>query len=81
MGIIKVDVDDSDSLAEMAKKGKVIVNCVGPYRYKAINQRFLVLYLKLEARRFYGEPVVKACVENGASHIDISGEIQVSNQS
>lgn len=27
--------------------------------------------------RFYGEPVVKACVENGAHHIDISGEPQV----
>ncbi|KAK2854207.1 hypothetical protein Q5P01_006868 [Channa striata] len=26
--------------------------------------------------RFYGEPVVKACVENGAHHIDISGEPQ-----
>uniref|UniRef100_A0A8C9Y3I3 Saccharopine dehydrogenase-like oxidoreductase n=1 Tax=Sander lucioperca TaxID=283035 RepID=A0A8C9Y3I3_SANLU len=26
--------------------------------------------------RFYGEPMVKACVENGAHHIDISGEPQ-----
>ncbi|CAN9506939.1 unnamed protein product [Ophioblennius macclurei] len=26
--------------------------------------------------RFYGEPVVKACVENGAHYIDISGEPQ-----
>ncbi|TNN60804.1 Saccharopine dehydrogenase-like oxidoreductase [Liparis tanakae] len=26
--------------------------------------------------RFFGEPVVKACVENGAHHIDISGEPQ-----
>nr|XP_056709701.1 saccharopine dehydrogenase-like oxidoreductase [Euleptes europaea] len=26
--------------------------------------------------RFYGEPVVKACIENGASCIDISGEPQ-----
>jgi hypothetical protein len=24
--------------------------------------------------RFYGEDVVKACVENGAHHIDISGQ-------
>uniref|UniRef100_A0AC34G8L9 Saccharopine dehydrogenase NADP binding domain-containing protein n=1 Tax=Panagrolaimus sp. ES5 TaxID=591445 RepID=A0AC34G8L9_9BILA len=39
----------------MAKKAKVIVNVVGPYR-------------------LYGEAVVKAAVENGASHIDISGE-------
>ena len=27
--------------------------------------------------RFYGEQMVKACVENGAHHIDISGEPQV----
>nr|XP_018917009.1 PREDICTED: saccharopine dehydrogenase-like oxidoreductase [Bemisia tabaci]XP_018917010.1 PREDICTED: saccharopine dehydrogenase-like oxidoreductase [Bemisia tabaci]XP_018917011.1 PREDICTED: saccharopine dehydrogenase-like oxidoreductase [Bemisia tabaci] len=26
--------------------------------------------------RFFGEPVVKACVENGASHVDVSGEPQ-----
>ncbi|CAG11025.1 unnamed protein product, partial [Tetraodon nigroviridis] len=26
--------------------------------------------------RFFGEPVVKACVENGAHHMDISGEPQ-----
>ncbi|NWX16668.1 SCPDL oxidoreductase, partial [Aegotheles bennettii] len=26
--------------------------------------------------RFFGEPVIKACVENGASYIDISGEPQ-----
>ncbi|XP_019746773.1 saccharopine dehydrogenase-like oxidoreductase [Hippocampus comes] len=26
--------------------------------------------------RFFGEPVVKACVENGAHHLDISGEPQ-----
>ncbi len=24
--------------------------------------------------RHYGEPVVKACVENGSSHVDVSGE-------
>jgi hypothetical protein len=27
--------------------------------------------------RFYGEAVVKACVENATSHLDISGEPQV----
>lgn len=27
--------------------------------------------------RFYGEPVVKACIENGAHYIDICGEPQV----
>lgn len=27
--------------------------------------------------RFFGEPVVKACVANGANHVDVSGEPQV----
>lgn len=27
--------------------------------------------------RFYGESVVNACVENGASYIDVSGEPEV----
>uniref|UniRef100_T1IIF4 RING-type domain-containing protein n=1 Tax=Strigamia maritima TaxID=126957 RepID=T1IIF4_STRMM len=49
------DVNDSASLAEMCQNTKIVLNCVGPYR-------------------FYGEPVVKACVENKAHHIDISGE-------
>lgn len=26
--------------------------------------------------RFFGEQVVKACLEEGASHVDISGELQ-----
>lgn len=30
--------------------------------------------------RFYGEPVVKACVENGAHHIDVCGEPQVCHE-
>jgi short subunit dehydrogenase-like uncharacterized protein len=53
--IIIADSSNEKSLAEMAKKAKVIVNVVGPYR-------------------LYGESVVKAAVENGASHVDISGE-------
>ena len=52
------DVEDQYSLNEMAKVSRVVLNCVGPYR-------------------FFGEAVVKACVENGASHVDISGEPQV----
>lgn len=27
--------------------------------------------------RFYGEPVIKACVETGTHHVDVSGEPQV----
>ncbi|KAI9565552.1 hypothetical protein GHT06_009344 [Daphnia sinensis] len=57
VGIIKADVGDSNSLCEMAMKGKIVLNCVGPYR-------------------FYGEAVVKACVEHATSYVDISGEPQ-----
>uniref|UniRef100_A0A672VCW2 Saccharopine dehydrogenase-like oxidoreductase n=1 Tax=Strigops habroptila TaxID=2489341 RepID=A0A672VCW2_STRHB len=57
VGVLLCDVDDAASLAAMARQTRLVLNCVGPYR-------------------FFGEPVVKACVENGASHIDISGEPQ-----
>ena len=33
VGVIKADVEDPNSLAEMAKQGKIVLNCVGPYRY------------------------------------------------
>lgn len=55
--VITADVEDVASIIEMCKQSKVVLNCVGPYR-------------------FYGEAVVKACVENGAHHVDISGEPQ-----
>lgn len=55
--IIIADVSSDASLAEMCKQAKIVLNCVGPYR-------------------FYGEQVVKACIENGAHHLDISGEPQ-----
>jgi len=57
VGIIIANVEDLESLNAMAKVSRVVLNCVGPYR-------------------FYGEAVVKACVENGANHVDISGEPQ-----
>nr|XP_054486609.1 saccharopine dehydrogenase-like oxidoreductase [Agelaius phoeniceus] len=57
VGVLLCDVDDAGSLAAMAKQTRVVLSCVGPYR-------------------FFGEPVVKACVENGASFIDICGEPQ-----
>lgn len=34
-------------------------------------------FFKFLQYRLYGEPVVKACIENGTSCIDISGEPQV----
>lgn len=52
--IIIADVSNQQSLVDMAKKAKVIVNCCGPYRH-------------------WGEQVVKACVESGTSHVDVSG--------
>ncbi|NWQ70333.1 SCPDL oxidoreductase, partial [Neopipo cinnamomea] len=57
VGVLLCDVSDAGSLAAMAKQTRLVLNCVGPYR-------------------FFGEPVVEACVENGASCIDISGEPQ-----
>jgi len=53
--IVLCDCGDSASLNKMASSARVVLNCVGPYR-------------------FYGEPVVEACVEAGAHHVDISGE-------
>ncbi|GFO11052.1 saccharopine dehydrogenase-like oxidoreductase [Plakobranchus ocellatus] len=55
--IIIADTSSKPSLDDMAKQARVVLNCVGPYR-------------------FYGEPVVKACIEHGAHHLDISGEPQ-----
>jgi len=57
--VIVADVEDESSLREMASQARVVVNCVGPYR-------------------FYGEPVVRACVASGAHYVDVSGEPQVS---
>ncbi|KAM6085674.1 saccharopine dehydrogenase-like oxidoreductase isoform 2-T2 [Theristicus caerulescens] len=57
VGVLLCDVGDAASLAAMARQTRLVLNCVGPYR-------------------FFGEPVVEACVENGASCIDISGEPQ-----
>lgn len=55
--IIVADVSVEESLAAMCRRGLVVLNCVGPYR-------------------FYGEPVVKACIANGAHYLDICGEPQ-----
>ncbi|CAJ0582659.1 unnamed protein product, partial [Mesorhabditis spiculigera] len=55
VAIIVASTEDDASLHAMAKKARVIVNAVGPYR-------------------LHGEAVVRAAVEEGASHVDISGE-------
>lgn len=59
VGTLIADVADEKSLLDMAKSCRVLVNCVGPYR-------------------FYGEAVVKACVEAKTDYLDISGEPHVS---
>lgn len=56
--IIIADCNDVNSMNNMAKKGRVIINCSGPYR-------------------FYGESVVKACIEEGRDYVDVSGEPEV----
>lgn len=53
--IIIADVKDQDSLLQMTKQAKIIVNCTGPYVQ-------------------FGEPVVKACIDAGTHHVDVSGE-------
>lgn len=53
--IVIADIKVHNSLISMARQAKVVLNCVGPYR-------------------FHGDQVVRACIEGGASHLDISGE-------
>jgi short subunit dehydrogenase-like uncharacterized protein len=57
--VVVANVEDEQSLQQMASQARVVVNCVGPYR-------------------FYGEPVVSACIASGAHYLDVSGEPQVS---
>lgn len=54
--VVVANVSDYDSLLSMARRTRVVVNCVGPYT-------------------LYGEPVVKACVESGTDHVDVTGEV------
>lgn len=53
--ILIADTKVHKSLIDMAQQAKVVLNCVGPYR-------------------FHGDQMVRACIEGGASHLDISGE-------
>jgi len=55
--VLTCDSSSPESLLAMARQARVVLNCVGPYR-------------------FHGEQVVKACMEAGAHHIDLSGEPQ-----
>jgi len=53
--VMIADIKVQQSLLDMAQQAKVVLNCVGPYR-------------------FHGAQMVRACIEGGASHLDISGE-------
>lgn len=59
--IIVADVANEESLRDMAKRTRLVLNTVGPYR-------------------FFGRPVVKACIASGTHHIDVSGEPQYLEQ-
>lgn len=56
--IIIADCSQPESLTRMADRGKVVINCTGPYR-------------------FYGESVVKACIDCGTHYVDVTGEPEV----
>jgi short subunit dehydrogenase-like uncharacterized protein len=53
--VLVADVKDVVSLADLAAATRLLINCVGPYR-------------------FYGEPVVRACVEGRTHYVDVTGE-------
>ncbi|XP_068616592.1 saccharopine dehydrogenase-like oxidoreductase [Brachionichthys hirsutus] len=62
---------------ELRSEVDVIVADVGePDSLAAMCKQAVIILNCVGPYRFYGEPVVKACVENGAHHIDISGEPQ-----
>ncbi|KAM4743909.1 saccharopine dehydrogenase-like oxidoreductase [Anableps anableps] len=65
------------SKPELRTEVDVIVADVGePDSLAAMCKQAVVVLNCVGPYRFFGEPVVKACVENGAHHIDISGEPQ-----
>ncbi|XP_068182430.1 saccharopine dehydrogenase-like oxidoreductase [Antennarius striatus] len=62
---------------ELRSEVDIIVADVGePDSLAAMCKQAVIVLNCVGPYRFYGEPVVKACVENGAHHIDISGEPQ-----
>lgn len=65
------------SKPELRAEVDVIVADVGePDSLAALCKQAVIVLNCVGPYRFFGEPVVKACVENGAHHIDISGEPQ-----
>ncbi|XP_064239756.1 saccharopine dehydrogenase-like oxidoreductase [Aotus nancymaae] len=56
--------------------GIIICDIANPASLEEMAKQATVVLNCVGPYRFYGEPVIKACVENGASCIDISGEPQ-----
>ncbi|XP_065109616.1 saccharopine dehydrogenase-like oxidoreductase [Paramisgurnus dabryanus] len=65
------------SKPELASEVDVIVADVSePDSLAALCKQAVIVLNCVGPYRFFGEPVVKACVENGAHYLDISGEPQ-----
>lgn len=65
------------SKPELRREVDIIVADVGePDSLAAMCKQAVIVLNCVGPYRFYGEPVVKACVENGAHHIDLCGEPQ-----
>ncbi|XP_076011677.1 saccharopine dehydrogenase-like oxidoreductase [Genypterus blacodes] len=60
----------------MAEVDIIVADVSEPDSLAVMGKQAVVVLNCVGPYRFYGEPVVKACVENGAHHIDISGEPQ-----
>lgn len=55
IGIVIADSQNEDSITEMCRQTRLVINCVGPFRW-------------------YGEQVVRACVQMATNYVDITGE-------
>lgn len=56
--------------------GMIICDITNPASLDEMARQAIIVLNCVGPYRFYGEPVVKACIENGTSCIDISGEPQ-----
>eukprot|EP00850_Spirogloea_muscicola_P002977 SM000011S19155 [mRNA] locus=s11:1122897:1125438:- [translate_table: standard] len=71
--MVIADVADALSLAALCEQTDLVLSCVGPFR----GQHVMMDTLKADEEAgpmtecsYYGEPVVKACVEAGCDYVD-----------
>ena len=57
VGVIQASVDEEESIREMCKRARLVINCVGPYA------------------AYRGDMVIRLCIEEGSSYVDLTGEI------